>query len=404
MTPLNRLVLGAGGAHAADQIVVVALPLTAAALFGFGPEQVAWLVAVQSGAWLVTTAPAGTLLDRHERRKVLAAAGFLSALALVGATLAIRLGWIPLLAASIFFAAIGTIVAFLGSMALAPELAEPGRLAPANARLELARGIASTAAPLLAGPLVRAGWPEPVFLLAALASALAGLAALSLPPQKLKPTERPGFISSVKEGAAFVLAQPILRALAVCAVFWNFAFFALTAIFASWSLDRLGLDPREAGWALSAFGVGLILAALTASRVLALTSPGAVLFVGPAMSALGGASIWMADLPGGRMAALALASLGWFLLGYVPMIWAVTQTTLRQIVTPADRMGRVGATLQLLVYGVRPIGALAGGWVAKTWGMPTAFACIVALFALAATSVAFSPLPALKRFPERGEF
>lgn len=404
MTPLNRLVLGAGGANAADQIVVTALPLTAAAIFGFGPEAVAWLVAVQSGAWLVTTAPAGTLLDRHERRKVLAAAGFLSALALLAATLAIRMGWIPLLAASIFFAAIGTIVSFLGSMALAPELAEPGRLAPANARLELARGIASTAAPLLAGPLVRAGWPEPVFLLAALASALAGVAALSLPPQKMKPVGRPGFVSSLTEGTAFVLGQPILRALAVCALFWNFAFFALTAIFASWSLDRLGLDPREAGWALSAFGFGLILAALTASRVLAATSPGAVLLAGPVMSTAGALAIWGADLAGGGVGALAMASLGWFLLGYLPMVWAVTQTTLRQIVTPPERLGRVGATLQLAVYGVRPIGALAGGWVAKVWGMPTALACIAALFACAATSVAFSPLPALKRFPEKGEF
>ena len=41
---------------------------------------------------------------------------------------------------------------------------------------------------------------------------------------------RPAFVAAIKVGAAFVVSHPLLRGISLCAVFWNFAFFALLEI------------------------------------------------------------------------------------------------------------------------------------------------------------------------------
>ena len=51
------------------------------------------------------------------------------------------------------------------------------------------------------------------------------------------------------------------------------------------------------------------------------------------------------------------------------MLWAICQTTVRQLVTPLTLQGRVNATVQTATYGVRPLGALAGGTLAAHAGL-----------------------------------
>ncbi len=59
---------GAIGAHAADQIALAALPLTATIALEAGAATVGWLVAAHAAAWLVLSLPAGMLLDRYPGR------------------------------------------------------------------------------------------------------------------------------------------------------------------------------------------------------------------------------------------------------------------------------------------------------------------------------------------------
>ena len=60
------------GAHAADQLALAALPLTAALALGAGPGTVGLLVAVQAAAWMVVSLPGGVWIDRVSRRGMLA--------------------------------------------------------------------------------------------------------------------------------------------------------------------------------------------------------------------------------------------------------------------------------------------------------------------------------------------
>jgi hypothetical protein len=51
----------------------------------------------------------------------------------------------------------------------------------------------------------------------------------------------------------------------------------------------------------------------------------------------------------------------------------VTTLSLRQRITPAHLLGRVGSTFRLLIWGVIPIGALVGGLLTSQIGIQGAF-------------------------------
>jgi hypothetical protein len=87
------------------------------------------------------------------------------------------------------------------------------------------------------------------------------------------------------------------------------------------------------------------------------------------------------------------------LLGFGPMLWQVAQTSLRQVVAPPALLGRVGAVMQVAVFGVRPLGALAGAALAAAQGAQASLALAAAGFALSLLVVLLSPLALLRRLP-----
>ncbi|MCW5730656.1 MAG: MFS transporter, partial [Alphaproteobacteria bacterium] len=304
------------------------------------------------------------------------------------AMLGLNYDFIPLLGGGAFVASCGTVLFAIVASALVPELASPDRLPRANARIELARALAGLLAPPLVG-LAASLWSPALglaFAMAALLLALLALARLPRQPAPVVERARGGSLAALAEGAGFVLRQPWLRALAACAILWNFAFFVLVAVFVPFALQRLGLTPLQTGLAQSAQGFGMLLAALLAGRIVGLTRPNVLLLFGPAVSCLAAALLLAA--PAGAAAILAPAS--WFLLGFGPMLWLICQTSLRQLLTPRGLQGRVNGSIQLAIYGVRPLGALAGGFVAARFGSEAALAlaglCFLASFLVPLTS------------------
>ena len=51
----------------------------------------------------------------------------------------------------------------------------------------------------------------------------------------------------------------------------------------------------------------------------------------------------------------------------------IVLTSLRQSIVPANMLGRVVATSRTFGYGAIPLGALAGGWLAATFGLSAPF-------------------------------
>jgi MFS family permease len=397
-SPFARLFATAGFVQTADQIALAALPVTAVLVLGAGPGLVGALVAAQTAAWLIVSLPAGVLVDRLSPRLVLRTALTLSLIAATAATAAAYWNSVALLALAAFLAAAGTVTFVLVQIGLVPKLVAPADLPRSNARIEFARASATTAAPFIVGFLAThvsplAGYP----LAAALAlGALACSLTLKTELPEAPAAAKPPVLQAIAEGARFVLTEPLLRAIGLCAIFWNFAFVALLAVFVPFALTRLGADVAGAGLAQGVNGLGMILGAIAAPLIFARVEPRSVLMFGPVSSLIG--ALLMVFAP--RFGGLGTAALAFGLIGFGPMLWLVMQTSVRQIVTPPGLMGRVTATIQVAIYGVRPIGALAGGTVGQVFGLDAAVTMVAIAFALSALVSLASPLARLRVLPE----
>lgn len=384
--PLRRLTAAAFAAHAADQLVFAALPLIAV-LLGHGPAVVGVLVGVQSSSWLLVSLPAGRWADRLATRTLIRRALAVSLAGLAMGGIAAWLGAAGAMALAGFAVAGAAASVAIATVAAVPRLAPPP-LARANAWIELARAAASLGAPLCAGLLAGSDGALP-FAAAALPALLVLPAVRRLPDDDTHPAGHAVRSGDLRDAAATVWRERRLRAVAACAVAWNFGFFALAGVFVPLAAVR-GLAPAAIGAVLSAYGAGLILGALAAPHVLARARAEAVLVFGPASSVLGAALIAAAS---GVPALVA----GQFLLGFGPMLWMVARTGLLQSVTRPDQRGRVAAVMQVSVFGIRPVGALAGAGLAAASGIEATLALALAAFAASLVVILASPAGALRR-------
>ncbi|WNJ89100.1 MFS transporter [Bosea sp. 685] len=390
------LLLAGVSSQFADKLALDTISL-AATQGGASPRLVGLLVAAQSAAWLLVSLPAGVFADRIAPRSlVMLGGGLMLAGSLLGAGLLALgvVGW-PL-GLSTFIAASGPVVIALSIFVLLPRMVAVSTLPRANGRLELGRACFSLAAPLIAGWAVAHGVGALGLVICALAGLVVLTAATRLPGDRPPAQPRLPLHRAIAEGGAFVARHPYLRPIALCAIGWNMAFFAFLAIVTPYAARVLLLAPETIGLASSVYGAGLIVGALSGPVLIARLPTGLLLVFGPASSLLGAGVL-----------ALAPASLGWpalalafFLFGFGPILWFITQTSLRQAVTPQALLGRVSATLTTAMYGMRPVGALAGGLAGEALGLQTAMLLPVGLFALSTLAILASRMPGLKAMPE----
>jgi predicted MFS family arabinose efflux permease len=387
-------------AQSAEQLSLAAVPLVAVLVLGAGPGEIGVLAAVQTLPFLLLSIPLGLLADRRSRRRLMIAAEALRALsllALLAAVLAQRLslGWLGVLG---FLGAVGTVGFSVAAPALVPALVPREALARANGRLELARSAAFAAGPALAGALVSWAGAPAAFVLAAVlsGSAVALLWRLREPARPAAAARHP--LHDIREGAAFVWRHPLLRPLVLTGVVWNIAWFVLQAAYVPYAVHSLGLDARQIGFTLGAYGAGMVLGALLASRVVAALPFGRAIQLGPAVSVLAAlAMVATLVLPSGLLAALSF-----FLFGAGPIIWTITSTTLRQSLTPGAMLGRVSSVFLAVNTGARPLGAALGGAIGASWGASACLVAALAGFVLQAVLILASRVRRLRRLPAGG--
>lgn len=379
-------------AHGADQLALSSLPLIAVTLLGASPAIVGMLVAAQGAAWVLVALPAGPLIDQLDARRLFVGAQALAVGALVVAALLIGFGSVPGLGIFSFLAGAGAVVTAVAGYAVLPRLVAVSALPRANARLETGRALVAVAAPITAGFLADRGHADWAVLLAAGVAVIA--IALFASGRQLPPAptlSRPPLLNAIAEGFHYLVDQPVLFGLTICALFWNAAYFALLAVAVPHLVAVAGLDPAAIGLGQAATGLGQVLGSLAAPILIAQFTPRTVLIFGPLGSILAAALIATAH-------SLPPVAIGQFMLGFGPSIWLVAQTSLRQTLTPPALLGRVGATLQAAIYGVRPVGALLGGLLAQLGGTTLAMMLVVILFALSFLTVPLSALGRLRQW------
>lgn len=385
-------------AQLAEQLSLAAVPMIAVLLLGAGPGEIGLLAAVQTLPFLLLSLPMGWMVDRMPRRRLMVAAEALRAASLVALLAAVLMGFLSIgcLAVMGFVGAVGTVAFSVASPALVPALVPRAALAQANGRLELARSAAFVAGPALGGALVSWAGASATFVLAAVMSlaAIALLWRLGEPPLASRAARHP--LREVQDGAIFVWRDPMLRAILLTAAVWNIAWFVLQAAYVPYAMRVLGLGADVVGATLGAFGAGMVVGALLAPRIVQAMPFGRAVQVGPVVSVLA-AAVMASTLV---MPSAWVAGLSFFLFGAGPIVWAITSTTLRQSLTPAAMLGRVGALFLTVNAGARPVGAALGGMVGARWGETACLWLALGGFALQALLIMRSQLGALQRLPE----
>lgn len=393
--PIALLLTGVT-AQFADKLALDTITL-AVTQAGASPRLVGLLVAAQSAAWLLVSLPAGVVADRVAPRSLALLGGLLMITGSLAGTVLLALGETGLwLALSTFVAASGPVVISLSVFVLLPRMVAVSGLPRANGRLELGRAVFSLAAPLIAGWAVARGVGAFGLGLCALLGAVVLVAASRLPHDRPDAAPRQPLHRAIAEGGAFVARHPYLRPIAICAVAWNVAFFAFLAIVTPYAARVLLLAPETIGLASSVYGAGLIVGAFFGPTLIARLPTGALLVFGPASSLCGAGMVALAPASLG----LPVLALAFFLLGFGPILWFIVQTSLRQAVTPKALLGRVSATLTTATFGMRPVGALAGGLAGEWLGLQAAMLVPAAIFALSLLAILASEMPRLRALPE----
>ncbi|HEX4994121.1 MAG TPA: MFS transporter [Methylomirabilota bacterium] len=384
-------------AQSAEQIGLAAAPLVAVLALGAGAGETGFLQTAATLPFLLLAIPAGVLADRMPRRRLMAAAEAVRATALVATLVLASTGRLSLalLAVLAFVGACGTVAYSVAAPALVPGLVPPAGLAAANARLELARTVAFVGGPALGGALV--GWTGAgaAFGVAAGLSIAAVflLAGLREPPRAPAPPRRT--LEDLREGSSFVFRHRLLLPILITQFVFNTAFFVLQAVYVPYAVHRLGLPASGVGVTLAVYGVGMVVGALLAGRLIAALPFGVVIVIGPlfglAAALVMVSTIWM-PVP-------ALAGLSFFLIGVGPILWTIGTTTLRQMVTPSLLLGRVSA-INIATYGSRPLGAAVGALVGGLYGAETGLVVAAAGFLIQAVVILASPVRRLARHSE----
>ncbi len=396
----NLLWFGDTVSQFGTQVTLVAMPLIAVVTLRASTFEVGMLTAAETAAFLLIGLPAGAWVDRGRKRPVMITCDIARALLLVSVPVAGSLGilTLPQLYAVSFLAGIGTVFFDISYQSYLPFLVARDQLVEGNAKLQGSQSVAQVGGPALGGFLVGL-FGAPTALLADAASFLVSAGSVAAIPQAEPAPEQPqvpNLRREIGEGLAFVLRHPILSRIAGCTATFNLFSGAISALSVPFLVRDLGLGATEIGLVFSGGAVGGVIGAVVAS---------------PLARRIGSArAIWIPMTVLSPFTLLQpLAEPDWrvvlfpigFMLGWAGgVIYNVNQVSFRQALCPPHLLGRMNATIRFLVWGVLPLGGIAGGALGQALGNRSAL-WVVAIAQLASPLwLILSPLRHMRDVPQ----
>ncbi|WP_406483137.1 MFS transporter [Streptomyces platensis] len=408
--PFRWLWASTAASNAGDGITRTLLPLLVVAHHP-DPAAVAGLTTVNMLPWLLFALPAGVLVDRVDRRRIVLGSNLVRAAALLGAALVlVDHGPLALLYALAFLLGIAETLADTAAPAMLPRLVDERHLERANGRLMAAQIVLNeTAGPPVAGLLVglttAAALATGGVLYALAALLLFGLAPLARTRRETAPGEAPpggaapggaapggaapggarsGVLRDIRGGLGFVLGHRTLRRTLAASALYGLVFSATFSMLVLLSQGTLGLSATGYGLLLAVGSLGAVagswLAPRAADRLPTVRlARWSLVASGTAYAALG---LVRHPVP----AALALAANGVFMMG-----WNIPVMSLRQRLTPEGLQGRVMSVSRLCAWGTMPVGATLGGLLAEALSVPAVFVVCGTVLAVGAL-VLLAPL------------
>ena len=309
----------------------------------------------------VLTLYAGTVVDRHDRRRIVMASlgvEFVCVLGLVAMALHPSPSVAPIFAIAALFGGARAFLSPAGS-AVVPMLVPRADMPQAISLKSLSWQGAVIVGPWIGGLLVAIS-PAAAYEVAAVLYAL-GVLTLTFIRADTRPERRPGSrIEQVREGLHYVWTNKIILG-AISLDLFAVLLGGATALLPAFASDILHVGPDGFGLLRSGPAIGAATMALILSRWPLKRRAGARMFA--AVGAFGLATRVFALSKSMPLSILALA-----VLGAADMISVYVRQTLVQIVTPDHMRGRVSAVSGLFISGSNELGEFESGVVARLLG------------------------------------
>jgi MFS family permease len=385
-----------------DQVSVLALPLTAILVLRAGAAQTGYLTAAGLAPSLLFSVAAGGWVDRAgHRRRVMLCADLVRAALLASIPVAYALGQLTFAQLYSVAFAVGCASVFfnVAQSTVFASIVAPPQYVDANSLIHGSRALSFVGGQSAGGILVQ-------LLTAPGAIAFDAVSYLgsALFLSRIHPAEPPtarGGRGHLTEGVRFIRRSPVVRALLGATATINVFNFATAALVVLYATRDLGVGPGQLGLVLGAGAIGAVIGAALTSSISRRIGVGraftlsCVLFPAPLI---------LLPVAEGMSKAMILALLfaAEFGAGVGVVMLDVTIGAMLTATVPESLRARVSGAYSTVNYGLRPVGALAGGALGSTLGLrPTLWIATVGALA-GVLWLLPSPVPRMRTLPEQG--
>lgn len=364
-----RLYASSATSNLADGIGRTALPLLAA-VYTRNPVLVSGLMTFAFLPWLLFALPSGALVDRVDRRRAMAVANAVRAVAMasLGVLVVTDTAGIVVLYVVAFVLGLAETVYDCATRAILPQVVGNQQLDKANSLLTVEESLGQTflGAPL-GSALFAAALALPLFLNAG-GFAVAAVLLLALRGSfRPKRAAAPSSVrADIVDGVRWLRGHAFLRGLTLISATDCLAQNLANGIFVLYVLEVLHLPAGDFGLVLFLAGLGGLAGGLCATPFARRFGRGRVLVFGALLD--GAATLAMGVTSNGYVGATLFA-----IAGFGVMLWNVITMSLRQALIPHQLFGRVQGAYRTLVWGSIPLGSLLGGVLAHAFGLSTTF-------------------------------
>lgn len=365
-----------------NQVSQLAFPLLILALT-HSPAQAGLAGALRALPYLFFSLPAGALIDRWDRKRVMILCDAVRGLALGSIPLAFAFGHLTIIQLYIVSTLEGTFYVFfnIAEAACLPRVVPKVQLPAATAQNQATDGITALVGPSLGGVLYAFGSAIP-FLTDAISyiASVISLFFIKTHFQEKRTIARRKLWIEIWEGLRWLWQQPLIRFMAILTGASNLVYSGYTLIVIVLA-QGMHASPFLIGIIIAASGLGGIFGAIVAPYFRRRFTFGQVII----------ASIWFKTMA----MALFLIAPNLIMLGIVALftfisapIYNVVQFSYRSAIIPDTLQGRVNSVFRLIAFGGQPIGVALIGWLIQSTGViKTIIYCTIflVLFAILTT-------------------
>ena len=361
----NRLWAGSIVSNLADGVLIAAAPLLAITLTD-STVLISIIGAMVMLPWLLFAIPIGALVDRVDRRLILAGSNAIRSAVIGGLALSVATGHVTIywLIASAFVIGVCEVATDTTAQSLIPQILDEEHYEKGNSRLQISETVIQgfIGAPLSGFLYALAMWLP--FMINSIGYAVATLLALSIPIQYLQDVRtenakenKPHFIEDIKFGIRYLYNQKTLRRLVITTATIGVCYSMGTATMVLFIIKELELAPQYFGVVLTIQGVGALLGAIVAPKASKRFGRSIMMTLGIFVSSL---VLLLQGFAPNIYIFVALATLGGFAISQ----WNILLMATYQTIIPNELFGRIHGTRRTLVWGMMPIGSLLGGVLA----------------------------------------